>query len=256
MKLKIIYPDKEYDDRLEISPEEVYARFPEQIPTTSMATRESAIKLFNTLSDKGYKRVIAIILSNGLSGTYSMLESLSKEYSDMDIRVINSNSLSLGLGWIVLEAANLLKEGKMEFEDVVERLKRLPEKIKVFYSIPTLEYLKRGGRIGLVAAVLGSIVDLKPIISINKEGKYYSHAKVRSRKKSLGKIVEIVEELTKDKNINLAVMHGDAEKEALDIKRYFENKPNIKQIFFGQISPTLVVHTGPGLVGLCYQLLD
>jgi len=256
LPLKIIYKDKEYDDRLEISAEEVYARFPEEVPTTSMPSRDTASKLFEALQAQGYQRVLAILLSSGLSATYEMVENLKKEFSDMDIRVINSKSLSIGLGFLVFEAAKLIEEKKMQFEEIVQSLKKAREKIKLFYAIPTLEYLRRGGRIGLVSAALGSLIDLKPIISINEEGKYYSYAKVRGRKKSIGKIIEMVEEQTGSKQINVAVMHGDAKEEGLRIKEHFGKKPNVKDIFFGQISPALVVHTGPGLVGVCYQLID
>ncbi|WP_028307855.1 DegV family protein [Desulfitibacter alkalitolerans] len=256
LPLKIIYPDKEYDDRLEISPEEIYSRFPEEIPTTSMPSRDTAAKLFEDLRAQGYQKVLAILLSSGLSATYEMVENLRKEFTDMDIRVINSKSLSMGLGFLVVEGAKLLEEKKMQFEEIVQSLKRASEKIKVFYAIPTLEYLRKGGRIGLVSATLGSLIDLKPVISINEEGKYYSHAKVRGRKKSVAKIIELVEELTNNKRINIAVMHGDAEEEGLKIKEHFEKKSNVEELFFSQISPALVVHTGPGLVGVCYQLID
>ncbi|KUO50192.1 MAG: fatty acid-binding protein DegV [Desulfitibacter sp. BRH_c19] len=256
LPLKVIYPNKEYDDRLEITPEEVYARFPEEIPTTSQPSRATATKLLEDLRTKGYKKVLAILMSSGLSATYEMVETLRKEFSDMDIRVINSNTLSMGLGLLVKEGAKLLEEKKMNFDEIVNNLKTAHQKINVFYAIPTLEYLRKGGRIGLVSATLGSLIDLKPVISVNKEGKYYSHAKVRGRKKSIAKIVELVEELTDGKNINLAVVHGDAEEEGLKLKKYFEHKPNVKELSFSQISPALVVHTGPGLVGVCYQLID
>lgn len=256
LPLKIIYKDREYDDRLEISPEEIYARFAEEVPTTSMASRGTATKLFESLRDQGYKKVLAILLSSGLSATYEMVENLSKEFSDMDIRVVNSKSLSIGLGFLVMEGAKLIEENKLQFEEIIENLEEASKKINLFYAVSTLEYLQKGGRIGLVAATIASFIDLKPIISINEEGKYYSHTKVRGRKKSIAKIIEIIEEISAGKNINIAVMHGDAEEEGLKIKEHFEKKANVKEIFFGQISPALVVHTGPGLVGICYQLVD
>lgn len=256
LPLKVIYPDKEYDDRLEITPEEVYARFPEEIPTTSMPSRNAANKLLEDLRSQGYRKVLAIFISSGLSATYDMFETLRKEFSDMDIRVIDSKTLSMGLGLLVMEGAKLLEEKKMSFDEIVDNLNKAREQIRVFYAIPTLEYLRRGGRIGLVSATLGSLIDLKPVISVNLEGKYYSHTKVRGRKKSIHKIIELVEELTDGKKIKLAVMHGDAEEEALKLKEYFETKTNIKEMYFSQISPSLVVHTGPGLVGVCYKVIN
>jgi len=118
-----------------------------------------------------------------------------------------------------------------------------------------LEYLKKGGRINTVAATIGDIMDIKPIISVNEEGKYYSHAKVRGRKKSLDKLVEIAKEISEGHMVNLAVMHGNAEIEAVKIKNTLSELPNVKEIVFGQIGPALGVHTGPGLVGVCVHII-
>ena len=256
LPLKIIYKDKEYDDRLEISPEEVYKRFSEEIPTTSAATMDSAAKLIENLREQGYQKVLAILLSSGLSATYDMVETLKKEFSDMDIKVFDSKSLSMGLGFLVLEGAKLIEEKKMQFEEIFESLKEIRKKTNLFYAVSTLEYLQKGGRIGLVAATIGSLIDLKPIVSVNDEGKYYSHTKVRGRKKSIAKIIELIEEVVGEKKVNLAIMHGDAEEEGLKIKEYFKNMPNVRDLLFAQISPALVVHTGPGLIGVCYQVAE
>jgi len=256
LPLKIIYKDREYDDRLEISPEEIYARFSEEIPTTSMASRGTAAQMFESLRDQGYTKILVVMVSNGLSATYDMVENLSKEYSDIDIRVINSKTLSMGLGFLVIEAAKLIEENKLSFDEIVAQLQEDRKKINLFYAVATLEYLQKGGRIGLVAASIGSLLDLKPVVSVNEDGKYYSHSKVRGRKKSISKIIELVEEVANGKDMKVAIMHGDAKEEGLKIKEHFEKMPNVKEIFFSQISPALVVHTGPGLIGVCYQIID
>jgi len=256
LPLKIIYKDREYDDRLEISPEEIYARFSEEIPTTSMASRGAAAQMFESLRDQGYTKILAVMVSNGLSATYDMVENLSKEYSDIDIRVINSKTLSMGLGFLVIEAAKMIEENKLTFDEIVAQLQEDRKKINLFYAVATLEYLQKGGRIGLVAASIGSLLDLKPVVSVNEDGKYYSHSKVRGRKKSISKIIELVEEVANGKDMRVAIMHGDAKEEGLKIKEHFEKMPNVKEIFFSQISPALVVHTGPGLIGVCYQVID
>ena len=98
-------------------------------------------------------------------------------------------------------------------------------------------------------------MDIKPIISVNDEGKYYSFAKVRGRKRSLEKLIEIAKEISEGHTVNMAVMHGYAEKEALRIKGILSELPNVKEMFFGQIGPALGVHTGPGLVGVCIHRL-
>lgn len=252
--LKIIYSDREYNDGVDISPEEVYEKFEQEIPRTSMPSQTDIMKIFDRLKEEGYKKILSIHLSCNLSGTVDVVKMISKQYDDLEIEVIDSKSVSIGVGMLVHEAARLISQ-KLSLAEIKDTLQKTKEKISVFYCIPVLDYLRMGGRIGLVAATLGTIMDLKPIISVNRDGKYYSHAKVRGRKKSLEKLAEIGMDLMKDKKVNVSVCHGAAKEEALKIKECFAKLPNVQEIFFGQISPAMVVHTGPGLVGLAIHEL-
>ncbi|MDF2592205.1 MAG: degV family protein [Clostridia bacterium] len=252
--LKIIYNDREYNDGVDISPEEVYERFDQEIPKTSMPSQTDIMKVFDRLREEGYKKILSIHLSCNLSGTVDVVKMISKQYEDLEIEVIDSKSVSIGVGMLVHEAAKLISQS-IPMAEIKDALNKAKDKINVFYCVPVLDYLRKGGRIGLVAATLGTIMDLKPIISVNKDGRYYTCAKVRGRKKSLEKLVEIAMDLMKDKKVNISVYHGAAKEEALKIKEYFANIPNVQEIFFGQISPAMVVHTGPGLVGLAIHEL-
>jgi DegV family protein with EDD domain len=252
--LKIIYNDKEYDDGVDISPEEVYERFSQEVPKTSMPSQTDIMKVFDRLREEGYKKILSIHLSCNLSGTVDVVKMISKQYDDIEIEVIDSKSVSIGVGMLVHEAARLISQS-IPMAEIKDALNKAKDKINVFYCIPVLDYLRKGGRIGLVAATLGTIMDLKPIISVNKDGRYYTCAKVRGRKKSLEKLVEIAMDVMKDKKVNVSVYHGAAKEEALKIKEYLASLPNVQEIFFGQISPAMVVHTGPGLVGLAIHEL-
>jgi DegV family protein with EDD domain len=252
--LKIIYSDREYDDGVDISSEEVYERFDQEIPKTSMPSQTDIMKVFDRLREEGYKKILSIHLSCNLSGTVDVVKMISKQYEDLEIEVIDSKSVSIGVGMLVHEAARLISQS-IPMAEIKDALNKAKDKINVFYCIPVLDYLRKGGRIGLVAATLGTIMDLKPIISVNKDGRYYTCAKVRGRKKSLEKLVEIASDLMKDKKVSVSVYHGAAKEEALKIKEYLATLPNVQEIFFGQISPAMVVHTGPGLVGLAIHEL-
>lgn len=252
--LKIIYSDREYDDGVDISPEEVYERFDQEVPKTSMPSQTDIMKVFDRLREEGYKKILSIHLSCNLSGTVDVVKMISKQYEDLEIEVIDSKSVSIGVGMLVHEAARLISQS-IPMAEIKDALNKAKDKINVFYCVPVLDYLRKGGRIGLVAATLGTIMDLKPIISVNKDGRYYTCAKVRGRKKSLEKLVEIASDLMKDKKVNVSVYHGAAKEEALKIKEYLATLPNVQEIFFGQISPAMVVHTGPGLVGLAIHEL-
>lgn len=253
LPLRVIYGDKEYKDGVDITPQEVYDRMPDEIPKTSMASPSDCSNLLESLQNQGVKNILSINISSGLSGTFDMVNMVSKDFPDLNVVTIDSKSLSIGLGFMVQEAARMIAEG-FKIDEIKEKILSIRDKIKLFYCIPVLEYLKKGGRINTVAATIGDIMDIKPIISINEEGKYYSHAKVRGRKKSLDKLVEIAKEMSEGNTVKLAVMHGNAEKEAMKIKETLSKLPNVKEIIFGQIGPALGVHTGPGLVGVCIYI--
>lgn len=256
LPLQVVYHDREYADRIEIQPEEVYAGFDQEIPKTSMPSVGDTRQLFLDLEREGYTHVICMHISSGLSGTYEMVKMVGEQTKDLKIEVIDSKALSLGLGWLVHEAAKLVEAG-LTFEDVVSKLYTVRDRIKVFFVVKTLEFLKKGGRIGLVEATLGEMFDVKPIISINPDGKYYSYCKVRGRKKSIEKITDIIHDLIGGKRVNLAVMHGDALEEAQQLLDRLLKLPDVKpdEVVFGQIGPVMVVHTGPGLLGIALQLI-
>ncbi|MTI80249.1 MAG: DegV family protein [Firmicutes bacterium] len=251
LPLKVVYHDRQYIDRVEIQPEEVYRSMEEETPKTSMPSPGETINLFHKLANEGYTDVIAIHISSGLSGTYQMVKSVAKQMKDtINVEVVDSKALSLGLGFQALEARRLVQQG-MSFNEVVDKVRSLPERVRVIFVVKTLEYLRKGGRIGYVAGTIGEMLNVKPIISINEEGKYYTFDKVRGRKKSLNKLVEIVKEYAKDKKLKLAVMHGDALEEAKMIADKLK-LPNLDIVSFNQIGPVMVVHTGPGLIGVAF----
>ena len=254
VSLKVIYNDREYDDGKDITAQEVYDRLEKEVPKTSMPSTADAINLFKSLKDQGYKKILCVHLSCNLSGTVDMMRMVRKDFEDMDIEIIDTKSVSIGTGHMVRYAAKLIKEG-LDLQEIKSKLLAEIDKIKVFFCIPMLDYLRKGGRIGLVAATLGTIMDLKPIISVNEDGKYYSVAKVRGRKKSLEKLVEIVSDVIGDNVVNLAVYHGAASQEAQEIKEALLKHPNIKEVFLGHITASMAVHTGPGLVGVAVHLL-
>lgn len=113
-----------------------------------------------------------------------------------------------------------------------------------------MEYLKKGGRIGKVSGTIGELLNLKPIISVNKEGIYYTYEKARGKKQGLNKLFSIGEKALNEGPCSVFVLHGGAESEAKALAARFQCHPNLKDTYFGDISPSAGVHTGPGLVGI------
>ncbi len=249
---RVIYPQQEYIDRVDIQPEEVYARMPREIPTTAMPPLQEIQDVFDRIRAEGFTHVLSVHISSGLSGTFQAVNLVAKEIQDMKVEVIDTKTLSMGTGWLVLDAARNIANG-WNFEKTLESLKKLQSKMHLYYVIETLEYLRRGGRIGLVASMLGEFLHLKPIISVNSEGKYFTCCKAKGRKKSIEKLIELVEKAVKDKPFNLAILHGGAKAESEAILDRIRSFPNLKEVITSDISPALGVHTGPGLLGVCFH---
>jgi len=249
LPLHVIYRDRTYRDRVDITPEEVYAGLREEVPTTSTPSPQEAVDLLTGLRDSGCSHVVAVHISGGLSGTADTVRLAASQVPGLTTEIVDSRSLSMGLGFIVEQAARSIEEG-FPLAAIVDRARQMVAKSKAFYVLKTLEYLRRGGRIGSVAAAVAGALDLKPIISIDEDGRYYGHSRVRGRRQSLRALFDITREAVESGMNQVAVMHGGAREEALELFDRVKTLPGVTRTVFGQIGPVLVVHTGPGLVGV------
>lgn len=252
LPLKVIYSEhEEYLDRINIEPQEIYDRMPGEVPSTSLPSPANIINLFKKLEEEGFTHIISIHISSGLSGTFNAVRTIARDFKNMVIEVIDSKALSLGLGIPVVEAAKAY-ERTMSFEAALKKAKDIISNTEIYFVVGTLDYLKKGGRIGYVAGTIGEIMQVKPIISINKEGKYYTYDKIRGRKKSLHRLFDITQEAIKAKNKNtIAVMHGGAPAETRQLLEKTKDLNQIVKTYTGQVGPVIGVHAGPGLIGIC-----
>lgn len=256
LPLKIIYSDGEYSDGVDISSDDVYSRLQDEIPTTSLPKGSEIQEMFNKIKSDGYEKVLAVTISSGLSGTFNAIRIMADQQEDLEIFVLDTKNISIASGFNAIQAAEYIKEG-MDWDTLVKTVTKNLSNSKVFFCVGTLEYLQKGGRIGLVTSILGSTLSLKPIISCNDDGIYYTVAKIIGRKRSLSKAMELAFEFIGDaKEYNLGVVHGYAEEEANKLKEILISEyPNYSVFVDGQISPALGVHTGPGAIGIVAQKL-
>ena len=254
--LQIIYKNRTYTDKIDITPEEVYQRFSEEIPSTSLPDGQTIQKTIDQIKADGFEKVLIVTISSGLSGTYNVMRLLGEAESEIDVYVLDTKSIGIGAGLQAIRAAELIA-ADTAWQPLIAQLEKEIKQNKVLFNVATLEYLQKGGRIGLVSSLSGTSLKLNPTISCNEDGVYYTVAKSRGRKRSIDKLVEIVEEFVGNhQDFRLAVAQGDAMPEALELKAKLEVKfPNAKEILFGTISPALVVHTGPGLLGMGIQVI-
>ncbi|WP_326908847.1 DegV family protein [Sedimentibacter sp. MB31-C6] len=258
MALSINYKDKSYRDRIDITPEEVYENLKNEIPHTSLPTvGEMHEKLEQIIAD-GYNQIIIPVISSGLSGTCKAIEMVCEDFKNIKTKVIDTKNIALGSGFLSIYAAQLV-EKNLNFEEIVKKVENKIENSNIYYSLQTLHYLVKGGRLGRVEGMIGSILQIKPIISCDEDGIYYTVEKVRGRKQSINKIIEIVQDKIKDKkNYYLTICHGYAQEEADKIREKMQPYIDKATIYMeGQISPALGVHTGPGLIGIgCFNFDD
>lgn len=250
--LKIIYSYGEFEDILEINADKVYSTLEEEIPSTSLPSNNSIEKVLQEIEDEGYTHIISINISNKLSGTSNSIRLLLEDHPKLTSYVFDSKTLSIAEGAIVLEAAKLIKEGKT-FDEIVKMLPQIRKKLHGYFTLNTLEYLKKGGRIGKVSGTIGELLNLKPIIHVDDNGEYETTAKVRGRKQALSKLHKIIEEYTSKSECKVWVLQGGAKKEQAKFYESLENSNNISELGEATVSPALGVHTGPGLIGVVIQ---
>ncbi|SHE41924.1 DegV family protein [Clostridium fallax] len=249
---RIIYKEKEYLDRLEISPDEVYSKLSEEIPTTSLPDMEYANNLLCKLKDEGYTHIISINISSALSGTYNSLRFVLENHPELTSYIFDTKTLSMMEGNTVLEAAKMVQKG-CSYEDIVAALPKIQEKMTGFFTLDTLEYLKKGGRIGKVAGTIAELLNLKPIISVGEDGSYYTYSKARGRKQALSKLKQIVENFSSKGKCKICVLEGGAREDGEKMQEILSSYSNIEECRLEKIGPALGVHTGPGLIGVCIE---
>lgn len=249
LRLKVLYGDRMYSDGLDIDPLEVYRRFPQEIPTTSTPNMYEVSELVNEIKSEGYEKIIGITISSGLSGTYNAV-AMAFEEEDIETFAFDTKNISIGAGLLAMWAAKKLSEG-WTFEAIKHGLNDKINDSKVFFYMDTLDYLRKGGRISPAVAIVGKALNLKPIISCNEKGTYYTVSKIRGQHKGLEKLMDSLKDYIGDKKAYLAIMNGDGTR-YLDIirARIKEMFPQCEVVVDKQITATMAIHTGPGLIGV------
>ena len=258
--LRILCADGEYLDGVNIRAADIYRRLQAgELPQTSLPAGEDIGKALRQIVAEGYDGVIAVMLSSGLSGTFNLTRVIAEECRGMlQVKVFDSLNGSLGLGMTVLQLAEDIQNG-MGWRELTER--RAPQLIAgsfPFFSVDTLEYLQKGGRIGKVTATAGMLLQIKPILTFAEDGQLTSVAKVRGRHQVIDKLVELtVKACGSHKRYNLAVANGGApDGMALVREKLTAALPDYDHIWEGEIDGTLSVYIGDGVLGAAVQVLD
>ena len=250
--LNVHFGDQVFRDHVDLTADEFFRRLKasSQLPRTSqpsVGAFEEAFKKIRAGSDE----IVSVHLSSKVSGTYNSALMAAQAVGQDAIDVVDSLSTSMALGFMALEAAKLARAGK-DRTAIAERLRSLVPKARVICVVDTLTYLERGGRIGKARALLGSLLNVKPILQL-KEGEVVPLGRARGRPQALSRLVEL---LGRDGKVSqLAIMHGAAHTDAEQLRdRVASSYPGL-EILLTEIGAVLGTHTGPGVIGFTYLVV-
>ncbi len=250
----VIWSGEELRDGVDIQPSEFYQRLSSatEMPTTSQPTPASFKDVYEKLVASGITDIISLHVSVKLSGTVASAKQASDMVPNANVKIIDAHSASMGTGWPLMEGIKAAEAGK-SFADVEKAIQNAMKHTGLLLMVDTLEFLHKGGRIGGASRFLGTALNLKPILEI-QEGALEPLERVRTKKKAMNRMIEIVEERAAGrKPLNIAVLHANAEADANklleDVKAHF--KP--ERAVITDVSPSVGTHTGPGTLGLSYM---
>ncbi|HYM50117.1 MAG TPA: DegV family protein [Candidatus Limnocylindrales bacterium] len=247
--LNVHIGEEVFRDRVDLSGDEFFRRLGQSaaLPKTSQPSVGAFEETYRGLLAQGHD-VVAVLLSARVSGTYNAGLTAAQAVAPDRIEVIDSQMASMALGFLVLEGARLARAGKSRRE-VADHVRALVPKARVIAAIDTLTYLQRGGRIGKAQALLGSLLNVKPLITL-KDGEVQPLGRARSRAQALDRLVQLLE---RDGAItHLAILHGGARADAERLReRVAPHYPGL-DISFAETGPVLGTHTGPGVIGFTY----
>jgi len=237
-------------DGVDIRPDEFYRRLPGVTthPTTSQPSPGRFAEAYSALL-ADHDSVISLHISEKLSGTYASAQQAADMTDPRRVRVVDSQLVSMSLGLITLTASAMASKGA-DVEAIESKVLNMRPHVQTYFSVATLEFLRRGGRIGRAGALLGSVLQVKPVLCI-RDGQVTPLERVRTFERALNRIVELTREVDRGHGVCVIVGHADAEADAERIGRDLE--PVAETLMIQPLGPVVGAHAGPGVVGVgCY----
>ncbi len=228
------------------------------LPTTASPGPGDYLEAYQRMAEQGIRQIISIHMGSKISAGYEaatvakgMLKNL---WPDVQLEVIDSRNAALCQGWMAIEAARAALNG-LNLEEITARVMRMVPVSHMIQTADTLKYLYMGGRIGRAQTLLGTMLHIKPLIGL-EDGEIVPLGRARSRGQAYAMMADIAAEVIGRSKAKIGYLHAGALKEAERLKELVEAKVEVVESFFGELSPALAVHTGPGMAGLCYYPVD
>lgn len=248
----IIFGENSYRDDTELDSASFLKllRSSTTLPKTAAPPPELYHPIFKNYSEKG-NTIVVICPSADVSGTVRSATVAAQDFPDADIRIIDSRTIGCGLGTLVKQAVLLANQG-IHPDKLVEHIEAMSKRQRVYFLVDTLEYLHKGGRIGGATALVGGILQVKPILQF-LNGRVEQFEKQRTKTRALARLEElVVEQCPHNENGFLTIMHGDAEEDARSLASSLKAKIGVQDILIFQIPPAIIVHGGPGVLATSF----
>jgi len=258
VRMPIHFGSDEYIDGLTITVEEFYSRIDKEsiIPTTSQPSLGETLELYEKLRDEGYTDIIHLPISRGISGYYQALFSIKDMVEGVNVHIVDTKCTAVILGYIVLEAARLVSESKSVLE-VLEYCDYLANNFKVYFIVDDLKYLIKNGRLSNAAGFVGSILKIKPILTFNEEGQIIGIEKIRTTKRAINHIIDlIIQDTQKYKKVQYLMSYAYNPPLIEEFKSMVSESFDLN-VFFESVMPSVIgAHVGSGIIGLGYFILE
>jgi DegV family protein with EDD domain len=254
--LQVIWDGQIYRDGIDIQPTEFYQRLQQtkSMPTTSQATPAGFTEVYKRLLDEGYS-IISIHISSHLSGTLDSAAQARANFPGAKIELVDSLSTAMAMGFQIMAVARIAEQGAT-LQECTALANQAKDRIGVLFLVTTLEFLRRGGRIGGAAAFLGTALNLKPILEL-RDGRIEAIERVRTTGKAIDRVLDLFSQrVGNQRPIRISALHAAAPQEALqllDRARACFGTSEVSDAVLSEISPVLGTHTGPGCIGLAYM---
>ena len=240
-----------YRDGEDITPNEVYRwlRANNHLPTTAAPSAGDFLRVYAVAAHQALG-VVSIHLPPELSATYSVASTSSQLVDGPPIRIVDSQSVAMGQGFVVIEAARAAASGA-DLDAVVARAEEVGRKVHVYATLDTLKYLHRGGRIGGAAALAGSMLRIKPTVYV-AGGTVNAFSKPRTWSRAIQLMLDEMANRAGDLALHAAVLHADAPDQAEELRKRIESRFDCVELYVTEFTPVMGVHAGPGVLGLAF----
>lgn len=248
---------KEYEDYVDIQAKEFYDRVvanPDISVSTSQTSTGKIASVYEEIKEEGYTDAIVIVISSKLSGTYQGALLAKDMVEGLNVFVIDSRSVSYGEAFLVLEAIKMIKEGK-KTREIIDKLEKIRDNIYIYVLVDTLKFLVKNGRLSATSGFLGTLLKIKPLLHVQRDGSLVPYEKIRTKTKAQARLLEIVKKDIEDKSVVLFIAYTNNEEEAQEIKKLFLLERPDLQIEVVPLTPVVGAHAGPGTLGVGYIVL-